>query len=199
MMLESSPRVRHFFFAFGSFLRRSGQYLPLPYSAVIATEISASSARSLASAGAGRPLPSLRSLSWRARSGASLTPSKRVEALMVRERNSMLCSSAAAERASVSSVMKFCATQAARDEAVHSRRRSASTEVRKARASSSVGAAGAAIALGGAGSTFGGSGGGSASHAATARQATAKGMVWRGRERMAERFTRRAREREPSA
>ncbi len=109
----------------------------------------------------------------------------------------MLASSAEAERASVSSVMKFCATHDARCEATQSLRRSVSTPATKVRASATVGAAGAETAARGggggegaepgAGATFGSGGGGSTSHAARAvRAASVKGRSAGG-----VRFTRR--------
>ena len=103
----------------------------------------------------------------------------------------MPASSAAAESASVSSVMKFCATHDARDEATQSRRRSASTLLTKAAACSGVGAAGAGVAAssaggGGAGSTRGGGGGGSTSQAAAA--ARTRGRSGASRERFTASF-----------
>jgi hypothetical protein len=67
----------------------------------------ASSARSVGSLGAGTVWASLSNSSWRFCSAGSARPSKRVACLMARETYSAVASSAAAESASLSSVMKF--------------------------------------------------------------------------------------------
>src|SRR5262249_36131631 len=86
-------------------------------------------------------LDSLSSKSLRARSSGSFIPSKRREALMVRVVYSMLAAVAAADSASVSSVMKFSLTHSARLACTVTFLSSTSASLKKASASARVGAA----------------------------------------------------------
>ena len=73
MIFVMSSRLRHLSF--------SGQYLPLPYMPSIAAPRRVSSAASAGSAGAAAVSESFRSFSFRAVSGSTLRPSKRVACL----------------------------------------------------------------------------------------------------------------------
>ncbi len=184
-MFSRSPRERHFFLRWDPRRGAPGSTCPCRRGRSSPPRSRRARRAPWGRSGAGSWLASLSRRSWRATSGGRASPSKRVAAWMVRDRYSMLASSAAAESASVSSVMKFCATHEAREDATQSRRRSASTRATNARASSTVGPRGGSAIVSGAsggtragvGATCGGGGGGSTSQAARATRRRSAGAV----------------------